>query len=377
MKVLAAVVSELLPYSYGMLGFVVQDNDRFDIIGHIPRFHSLCKAEFDLAIKECWAVDISEYNLQYNGGNMVIGWIGKDFYNICMQLKDIPDLNIPVNAIYNSKGIIWIESPDTLYIRMESWIYKCAYKLLTSEQSKDCSSIYRKELCELINNCLPTHDVARMCFYEVEKNNPEININSWIEWMAKCEGISTEQMLDRIHKAKSNVMDDKRWGYELNNALEFLEYRNMQDTPAITVPDHPDVFVVMEQDLNREIESEQQFISLLKERISIAKEKNFMDLSLQEKILELCRARAKEVGERVEKYKFNVSENNNGTFKIINIHIQKMYSLDDFIDFKFLSRISDLLGTKNINLIDKYYTPGCNTCDYGSCDKVTIKCVLD
>lgn len=47
------------------------------------------------------------------------------------------------------------------------------------------------------------------------------------------------------------------------------------------------------------------------------------------------------------------------------IEIKTMYDYVDF-NFEFLSAISEILGTKNINIGDKWHYDGCKTCDYGS-----------
>lgn len=59
--------------------------------------------------------------------------------------------------------------------------------------------------------------------------------------------------------------------------------------------------------------------------------------------------------------------------KDITIKVSCMYQgLGAFISFEFLSEISELLGTKKIDIRDQWYESGCETCDYGSSDNATI-----
>lgn len=54
------------------------------------------------------------------------------------------------------------------------------------------------------------------------------------------------------------------------------------------------------------------------------------------------------------------------------IGIAKMYELGDLMSFACLSALSDVLGTRQIDTRDRTFFDGCETCDYGSSDEVTI-----
>lgn len=57
------------------------------------------------------------------------------------------------------------------------------------------------------------------------------------------------------------------------------------------------------------------------------------------------------------------------------IHLEKMYEgISEYTSFKDLTWISNLLGTDEINLENKYFASGCESCDYGSCDEINIVC---
>jgi hypothetical protein len=91
-------------------------------------------------------------------------------------------------------------------------------------------------------------------------------------------------------------------------------------------------------------------------------------MEIKEKLQELVDARGK------EKYIHNfeskiVVDPKNTT---VTIEVSCMYHLDGFISFAFLSQISELLSTKDISLQDEYYTPGCDTCDFGSSSSASI-----
>lgn len=90
-------------------------------------------------------------------------------------------------------------------------------------------------------------------------------------------------------------------------------------------------------------------------------------MSMEEDVRALLSKRAKEVA-HFNDYSFEVR----GNAKRLDITIESMYSLGGFINFGFLSEVSELLGTKSIDLEDEYHTPGCDTCDYGSCSSATI-----
>lgn len=57
----------------------------------------------------------------------------------------------------------------------------------------------------------------------------------------------------------------------------------------------------------------------------------------------------------------------------VDIVLTTSYGMDNFVDFEFLSKISDLLGTKKISLEDEWHYPGCDTCDYGSSSTITVR----
>lgn len=46
--------------------------------------------------------------------------------------------------------------------------------------------------------------------------------------------------------------------------------------------------------------------------------------------------------------------------------VERMYHVDSFVSFGALSKLSEALGTRLINLGARDYSPGCDTCDFGS-----------
>lgn len=61
--------------------------------------------------------------------------------------------------------------------------------------------------------------------------------------------------------------------------------------------------------------------------------------------------------------------------KICSIKLKKMYQgLGDLVSFENLTWLSKLLNTDKINLKDEFYNRGCDSCDYGSTQSVTIVC---
>ena len=88
---------------------------------------------------------------------------------------------------------------------------------------------------------------------------------------------------------------------------------------------------------------------------------------MKNEIKELLLKRAKEVN-NYSAYEFDIR----GTDEEVNITVECMYSLGGFISFGLLTEISELLDTKSIDLEDEHHTPGCDTCDYGSCSSATI-----
>lgn len=57
---------------------------------------------------------------------------------------------------------------------------------------------------------------------------------------------------------------------------------------------------------------------------------------------------------------------------VVHAKLSAMYSLGGFMTFELLCKVSELLQTKSIDLKDEYYSPGCETCDYGSSAEATI-----
>jgi hypothetical protein len=56
----------------------------------------------------------------------------------------------------------------------------------------------------------------------------------------------------------------------------------------------------------------------------------------------------------------------------LSIKISRMYEYVD-VQFEHLSRLSEMFGTRAINIGDKVSWPGCETCDHGSSYQVTIR----
>ena len=57
------------------------------------------------------------------------------------------------------------------------------------------------------------------------------------------------------------------------------------------------------------------------------------------------------------------------------IHLSKMYQgLGKLISFQNLNWLAYLLGTEKIDLENDTYTPGCESCDWGSQHSVDIVC---
>ena len=68
----------------------------------------------------------------------------------------------------------------------------------------------------------------------------------------------------------------------------------------------------------------------------------------------------------------NVSVDND----ICKVHLSKMYEgIQDKVNFEDLTYLSKVLNTTKINLGDSYYRSGCDTCDFGSRDELTITCL--
>ncbi len=58
------------------------------------------------------------------------------------------------------------------------------------------------------------------------------------------------------------------------------------------------------------------------------------------------------------------------------IHLQQMYEgLSSIASFKNLQWLATLLGTDKIDVGDQNYRSGCESCDYGSSDELTITCL--
>lgn len=61
--------------------------------------------------------------------------------------------------------------------------------------------------------------------------------------------------------------------------------------------------------------------------------------------------------------------------KDCTIELSKMYEgIGAFVSFKDLTWISNLLGTDQIDLENQFFRRGCDSCDYGSSDNVSIVC---
>lgn len=61
--------------------------------------------------------------------------------------------------------------------------------------------------------------------------------------------------------------------------------------------------------------------------------------------------------------------------KTCTVHIAKMYQgLGKLVSFKALTKLSQLLGTDEIDLENEDYRGGCESCDWGSEHSVDIEC---
>lgn len=49
----------------------------------------------------------------------------------------------------------------------------------------------------------------------------------------------------------------------------------------------------------------------------------------------------------------------------LRIHVSQQYEHCP-LTFRMLTELSELFDTKNIDEVERYSTPGCDTCDYGS-----------
>ncbi len=72
----------------------------------------------------------------------------------------------------------------------------------------------------------------------------------------------------------------------------------------------------------------------------------------------------------VEGYEFDVTAD--ATRAEVRTTVSRMYSLDGFANFEFLSALSELLNTKRLDLTDEDHSPGCESCDWGSSSSVTV-----
>ena len=91
---------------------------------------------------------------------------------------------------------------------------------------------------------------------------------------------------------------------------------------------------------------------------------------LEEELLEMLRLREQQASGCGYRYEFQVHINEEE--KEVRLDLSCMYEMGDFVNFDFLSLISEKLGTKKIDLENEYYQPGCESCDYGSVSSVTI-----
>lgn len=91
---------------------------------------------------------------------------------------------------------------------------------------------------------------------------------------------------------------------------------------------------------------------------------------LEEKIIAYFEKRAKDLNESITiNVKFDLQN------AICTVQLKKMYQgIGQFTSFKDLSYLSELLGTEEINLENEDYYGGCDSCDWGSSDKVDIVC---
>lgn len=91
-------------------------------------------------------------------------------------------------------------------------------------------------------------------------------------------------------------------------------------------------------------------------------------MEIKEKIQEIVDAQEKKVYLSDFSSKVRVNPKN----ATVTVEVECMYHLEGFVSFDLLSQISEVLGTKDISIQDEWYTPGCDTCDYGSSSSATI-----
>jgi len=71
----------------------------------------------------------------------------------------------------------------------------------------------------------------------------------------------------------------------------------------------------------------------------------------------------------------NIEVDFNEKNKTCTVHIAKMYhGLGKLVSFKALTKLSQLLGTDEIDLENDSYRGGCESCDWGSEHSVDIEC---
>lgn len=86
-----------------------------------------------------------------------------------------------------------------------------------------------------------------------------------------------------------------------------------------------------------------------------------------ERLEELLDERAKEVC--ISSFERAVSVDRD----TVTVSIECSYKFNNYITFAFLCEIADLMGTRLIDITDEGYSPGCDTCDYGSSSHITIE----
>lgn len=50
----------------------------------------------------------------------------------------------------------------------------------------------------------------------------------------------------------------------------------------------------------------------------------------------------------------------------VTVVVSSMYDLDGLSEFDIMSTLAEFFGSREINVGESSYTPGCETCDYGS-----------
>lgn len=66
--------------------------------------------------------------------------------------------------------------------------------------------------------------------------------------------------------------------------------------------------------------------------------------------------------------KVNIDEKN----RTCSVYLSTSSEVSDWVSFENLTHLSKLFNTTKINLCDLHHTPGCETCDHGSRNEITI-----